>query len=151
MKSKSPIAYFEATYIGRCLPAGRRRPLFEHQWWDVGDRMTTGLLRANSAIESFRIASSRGIAQADHPTVYRFLEALNLHQNITCGARDIAPYNPNRSRNRRTRRRTPEECRKAVNGKERAHHESRSTIRRASRQRAIPPRSSMELYVSSDE
>ena len=96
------LAYFAATYIGRRLPAGRRRPLFEHQWWGVDDRMTTGALRTNNAIESFRIAFSRGIAQAGHPTVYRFLEALHLHQNITCGAIDISPHNPNRSRNRRT-------------------------------------------------
>ena len=27
------LAYFEATYIGRRIPAGRRRPLFEHHMW----------------------------------------------------------------------------------------------------------------------
>ena len=88
------LAYFESTYIGRRIPAGRRRPLFEHHLWSVEHRMTLGSLRTNNAIESFHRAFAQGIAQQDHPPVYRFLESLQLQQNIACGAINIAPHNP---------------------------------------------------------
>ena len=80
------VAYFEATYIGRVGPAGRRRPLFALELWDVESRMLTGSLRANNAIESFRNAFAGSISQADRPTVARFLEPIHLQQNMSCAA-----------------------------------------------------------------
>ena len=34
------VSYFEATYIGRLIHVGRRRPLSAHHIWNAGGRMT---------------------------------------------------------------------------------------------------------------
>ena len=46
----------------------------------------TGSLRTHNAIESFHNAFACSIAQADHPTVARFLESIHLQQNMSCVA-----------------------------------------------------------------
>ena len=56
--------------------------------------MTLGSPRANNAIESPHRAFAQGIAQQDRPPAYRFLESLQLQQNIACGAINIAPHTP---------------------------------------------------------
>ena len=48
--------------------------------------MLTGSLRANNAIEPFHNAFAGSIAQADRPTVARFLEPIHLQQNMSCAA-----------------------------------------------------------------
>ena len=80
------LGYFESTYIGRRVAAGRRNPLFDHALWNVEDRMTLGSLRTNNAVESFHNAFAKGVVQADHPSVYRFIQSLQLQQNISSGA-----------------------------------------------------------------
>ena len=67
--------YFEATYIGRRGPAERRRPLFQPEWWGAEQRMLTGSLRTNNAIESFHNAFACSVAQAGRPNVARLLES----------------------------------------------------------------------------
>ena len=148
---KEFLAYFESTYIGRRIPSGGRRPLFEHHMWKVDHRMTIGSLRTNNATESPHCAISRGIAQSDHPTVYRSLESMQTQQNITCGAINIAPHKPNKSRDRRNRGMAEEGCRKEAGGEERANREPGSAIRRSPRQREIHPRSRLELHVKDEE
>ena len=80
------VGYFEATYIGRRAASGRRNPLFDHSIWNVESRMALGSLRANNAAESFRNAFSKGVGQANHPSVYRFVQSLQIQQNISSGA-----------------------------------------------------------------
>ena len=92
------LAYFEVTYIGRTTNSGRRRPAFDRRIWNLGRRMRMGPIRANNAIESFRCPFDRAIAQAGHPAVYRFVESLQLEQNIARGAINISPKNSERSR-----------------------------------------------------
>ena len=43
------LTYFEATFIGRRIPAGRRSFLSGHHLWRAKHRMTLGRLRANNA------------------------------------------------------------------------------------------------------
>ena len=86
------VGYFEATYIGRRGPEGRRRPIFGRRIWNVDHRMTLGAHRTNNATESFHCSSARAMSQANHPAVYRFVESLQLQKNIACGAINIAPH-----------------------------------------------------------
>ena len=88
------VAYFEATYVGRRGPNGRRRPLFDTEWWNVDSRMHTGALRTNNAIEAFHNAFACSAVQADHPHICRFLEAIHLQQNMKCGATEVATQHP---------------------------------------------------------
>ena len=79
------IGYFEATYIDRRVAEGRRNPLFDQAIWNVESRMALGPMRANNAVESFRSAFSIGAGQDDRPVVYRFIQSLQLQQNISRG------------------------------------------------------------------
>ena len=64
---QAPAAYFEATYVGRPGPNGRRRPLFEPAWWGVESRTHTGSLRANNAVGAFNNAFACTVVQAARP------------------------------------------------------------------------------------
>ena len=88
------LAYFEAPYIGRRGPVERRRPLFEHEWWNAESRMLTGSRRANSAVESSRNAFAFSIAQANRPNVDRFLESAHTQQNMSCGEIAVSTHTP---------------------------------------------------------
>ena len=97
------IGYFEATYIGRRVAEGRRNPLPDQAIWNVESRMALGSMRTNSAAASFNNAFASGVAQADRPAVYRFIQSVQLQQNISPGATRAArfPATADRQRDRR--------------------------------------------------
>ena len=80
------LGYFESTYIGRRVAEGRRNPLFDQAIWNVESRIALASLRTNNAVESFNNACSSGDVQADRSAVYRFIQSLQLQQNISRGA-----------------------------------------------------------------
>ena len=51
--------------------------------WGVSGRAEVGIDRANNEVGSFRKPFASGLAQADHPGVWRFAESLQAQQNIT--------------------------------------------------------------------
>ena len=76
------VAYFEATFIGRPTPAGRRRLTSDRRTWNGGRRVTLGSLWGNNATESFRCSIARANALGGYPAVYRFVESIRFQQNI---------------------------------------------------------------------
>ena len=80
------IGYFEATYIDRRVAEGRRNPLFDQAIWNVESRIALASLRTNNAVESFNNAFASGFAQAERPAAYRFIQSLQLQQNVSRGA-----------------------------------------------------------------
>ena len=62
--------------------------MFEVEIWRVGGRVDVGITMTNVAVEGFHRAFSSGSAEADHLGVWRFVDTLQIQQNIT--ANDIA-------------------------------------------------------------
>ena len=62
---QAPVAYFEATYVGRPGPNGRRRPLRAPACWSAESRMRAVSLWANNALGAFGNAFASTAAQAD--------------------------------------------------------------------------------------
>ena len=140
---------FAATYIGRRVAAGRRNPLYDHAIWNVESRTTPGSLRANNGVESFRDAFLRGVAQEDHSAAYRFVQSLQLQQNISRGATRAARCSAttDRPRGRRDRALSLERSRKEARGSERALIEPHHPVSGASMNRPLPQRRISELHV----
>ena len=88
-------AYFEATYVGRPVPNGGRRPLLGSACWGVESRTHAGYLRTNNAAAAFVNAFACTVVRPDHHHVGRFAEALRLHQNMKCvAAKTVATHRP---------------------------------------------------------
>ena len=79
------LGNLESTYIGGRVAAGSRNPLVDRALWNVDGRMNLGSLRTNNAVESFRNAFAKGVAQADHLSVYRFAQLPPIQRDISSG------------------------------------------------------------------
>ena len=79
------LASFEATYVGRRVSGGRRRPLFDTAWWEVESRMRAGSLRTNNDVEAPRNAIASSEVHDGIPQLGRFVESARLQQNRNFG------------------------------------------------------------------
>lgn len=67
-------------YIGFVLGVGRKKPQFEHQMWNVYDRVLADLPRSNNSVEGWHSAFATRVAIA-HPTPKKLVEKIHREQS----------------------------------------------------------------------
>jgi len=64
-----------STFLG----TGRKKPLVDHQLWNIHDRVIAGVPRSNNSVESWHNAFANRVA-INHPNIVKLTEKIRREQ-----------------------------------------------------------------------
>ena len=72
----SPKKDICSTFLG----AGRKRPMFDYEFWNVHDRVIASVPRSNNSVEGWHNTFGRGVA-ITHPDIVKLAEKIRREQS----------------------------------------------------------------------